>query len=129
MFRRYFSTAFLLFLFTGFIVQAETFTGEDFESYNDSIELNNAWSAVGSATVTLSTDISHKSTKSMELDFDNDSGSYYSAAKMAFDSNSDRTLDGVESMSVYFRGSAGNDANELYVLIEDNDWIPSTSVV
>jgi len=102
---------------------------DNFEDYNDSNELNNAWAPVGSGTVTLSTDVSHKSEKSMELHFDNDSGFYYSAAKMAFDSNSDWTLDGMESMSVYFRGSAGNDADELFVVVEDNDWIPSTSMV
>ncbi len=127
--RRYFFSALLLCFFAGLIVQAETFTGEDFESYNDSVELNDIWSAIGSAAVTLSTDIAHKSAKSMELDFDNDSGDYYSAAKMVFDSNSDWTLDEMESISIYFRGSAGNDADKLYVVIEDDDWIPSTAAV
>lgn len=102
---------------------------DDFESYSDSGELNNAWVPAGSATVTLSTSLGHKSAKSMQLGYANGSGPYYSAAKMTFDSNSNWGLDEIEAISIYFKGSSGNDADKLYVIIEDGDWIPGTAAV
>lgn len=102
---------------------------EDFEDYNNSSELNLAWVPGGSASVALSTDTSHKSQKSMKLDYANSSGDYYSTAKMTFDSNNSWDIVGIEALSIYFKGSASNDSDKLYVILEDGDWIPSTAIV
>jgi len=102
---------------------------EDFENYNNSSELNLAWVPGGSASVELSTDISHKSQKSMKLDYANSSLDYYSTAQMTFDSNNSWDIVGIEALSIYFKGSASNDSDKLYVILEDGDWIPSTAVV
>ncbi len=102
---------------------------EGYEIYGNSSELNTAWVPSGSAAVQLATETSHKGQQSMELSYANESGNYYSKAKKTFSPAMNWQVSGVGAISLYFKGIASNDADQLYLIIEDGDWIPGTAVI
>ncbi len=107
---------------------------DDFESYTDQAgeEIFSSWidgfadnykssgSTVGLSTAVGGTfgetTILHSGKQSMPLAYDNTKGPGYSEATLTFDTPRDWTANGVKSLSLWFRGIAGN-AGQLYVKI------------
>ncbi len=115
---------------------------DDFESYNDldegepgSNRIYNAWAdgyddpANGSTVGHLDAPfyeetIVHSGNKSMPITYDNAVGK--SEATLTLNSNRDWTVNRVDTLTIWFRGSAGNAAETMYVTLNgsasvDND--------
>jgi len=88
---------------------------DDFESYADAPALTAIWSPGGEAVLALSTDTSHESTKSMKLDFNNNTGTYKSSAGRTPD-EPNWTAGGAKSMSFWYKGDPS--VNQLYVQLD-----------
>jgi hypothetical protein len=110
---------------------------DDFESYTDNIDaeetIYQAWtdgvtngtgSYVGyenSKNGTFGeTAIVHGGRQSMPLTYDNTKSPYYSEARREFDSAQNWTVNGADTLSLYFRGAATNSSEPLYVTVKDN---------
>jgi len=110
---------------------------EDFESYNDldpadpaSNRIFNVWidgfdnpavngSIVGHATPPFAEQsIVHGGNQSMPLAYDNAVGK--SEATYVLASNSDWTVNGVNTLTIWFRGGSANAAENLYVALNDS---------
>jgi hypothetical protein len=110
---------------------------DDFEAYNDldpaepaSNRIFNAWvdgfdnptvngSIVGYANPPFAEQsIVHGGGQSMPMSYDNSVGK--SEATLTLSSNRDWTVNGVDMLTIWFRGSAGNDAENLYVALNGN---------
>jgi len=102
---------------------------EDFESYADTGELTAVWVPAGTAAVTLSTDVNRTGQKSMKLDYTNTSNPYYASASRTLNPAQDWTANNLRSISIYFKGSPGNSAEMLYLIIEDSAWQESKTVI
>ena len=109
---------------------------EDFESYDDDIEggttIYQTWidgfeNGTGATAGYLEaiggtfceTTIVHDGRQSLPLDYNNIDPPYYSEVERTFDSTQDWTVNGVDTLTVYFRGSIGNGPAALYVAVED----------
>jgi hypothetical protein len=55
----------------------------------------------------------------MPMDYDNSNKPFYSEAERDFDPVQDWTVNGVNTLVLYFRGNSTNDGAGLYVAIED----------
>jgi len=115
---------------------------DDFESYTDNMDAEEAvfqtWtdgydddtngSIVGIDPAIngtfCETTLVHGDRQSMPFFYDNSGGATYAEAKWTFDSAQDWTASGVRSLSLYFRGVAGN-SGQLYVKI-NNTKLPYT---
>lgn len=64
--------------------------------------------------------IVHEGYQSMPLRYDNSCTPHYAEASRAFDSAQDWTVEGVDTLVLYVRGKAGNDAAPVYVGLEDS---------
>jgi hypothetical protein len=62
--------------------------------------------------------IVHSGSQSMPMSYDNSVG--ISEATLTLDANRDWTVRGVNTLTIWFRGSAGNAAENLYVAINGN---------
>jgi len=102
---------------------------DDFESYVDSSDLLSEWQPVENASLSLTTTEVHDGQNAMQLDYDNSAGDYYSAAVLDFHSATDWVEQSAKSISLYFKGNQSNQPDTLSVILEDGDWIPSTSVI
>jgi len=110
---------------------------DDFESYNDldpadpqSNRIFNAWidgfdnpsvngSVVGHANPPFAEQtIVHSGSQSMPFAYDNAVG--ISEATLTLTSNRDWTVNGVNTLTIWFRGTAGNDAENLFVALNGN---------
>ncbi|MHC4555797.1 MAG: hypothetical protein ACYTFW_04025 [Planctomycetota bacterium] len=118
---------------------------DDFEAYNDhvnrvfetwkdgygygDVELGYPGNDTGSR-VRLNIDPNYGGEKSMIFDYDNTGTAenifgdpitaYYSEAERTFDSPQDWTRDGVKALSLWFYGDPNNNAEQMYVAMEDN---------
>ena len=106
---------------------------DDFESYNDldpddpdSNRIFNAWldgyddptngSLVGSDTPPFAEQtIVHGGNQSMPLYYDNSVG--YSEATLTLTSNRDWTVNGVNTLTIWYRGTSSNAAEQMYVAL------------
>ncbi|MDI6449040.1 LamG-like jellyroll fold domain-containing protein [Anaerobaca lacustris] len=107
---------------------------EGFETYTDNIDageaifdtwldgwVNNTGSTVGYLeTPFAERTIVHSGRQSMPLQYDNGVSPFYSEAERTFASPQDWTMGGADSLNLYFRGAATNEAQTLYVSLEDN---------
>jgi hypothetical protein len=109
---------------------------DDFESYNDldpadpdSNRIFNAWidgyddpangSLVGYDNPPLAEQtIVHSGNQSMPMSYDNSVGK--SEATLTLTSNRDWTVNGVDTLTIWFRGDSGNTAENLYVALNGN---------
>ena len=110
---------------------------EDFESYNDldpadpaSNRIFNAWldgfdnpalngSVVGNANPPFAEQtIVHSGNQSMPLAYDNAVGK--SEATLTLASNRDWTVNGVNTLTIWFRGGSANAAETLYIALNDS---------
>jgi len=111
-------------------------TVDDFESYNDDIESgtaifqtwidgweNNTGSTVGYLEMPFAEQsIVHSGRQSMPLFYENTNGVTIAEAVRSFDTPQDWTAHGVQTLSLYFRGTAGN-TGQMYLKI-DNKKVP-----
>jgi len=91
---------------------------EDFEFYNNSDELQAAWTPGGGALIELQTEQYHQGLRAMELRYYNRSGYKFCEAGMTFDSLQDFSS-GVDSIAFYFKGTPSNGADTMYIALED----------
>jgi hypothetical protein len=64
--------------------------------------------------------IVHGGRQSMPMDYDNRWPPWYSEAERTWGSPQDWMIDGADTLTLYFRGEAGNSSEPLYVGIEDS---------
>jgi hypothetical protein len=98
---------------------------DDFERYISS--LADTWKAAGNATVSLSMDTVYEGAQAMAIDYNNTAVPYYCEAYA--DANGPNCLEindvnwlkeGVKALSLWFYGTADNDANEqMYMKLTD----------
>ncbi len=119
----------------GFTV-ADFLIVEDFESYTDQAgaEIFMTWidgftdgtngSTIGYMTATKGTfgetTIVHSGLQSMPVDYNNTKAPFYSEASREFSAPQNWTVNGVDSLSLYFRGRAQNGQEKLYVTLVDS---------
>lgn len=63
--------------------------------------------------------VRHSGVKSMPFNYDNTIAPYYSETERTWDTPQDWTVDGVDTLTLYVLGDAGNTTDGLYVAIED----------
>ena len=119
------------FLIVTSVVRADT-NVDDFESYANSNGLRLTWidgsdsnNGTGS-TVYLDTDIYHNGAKSMKCDYNNSSSPYYSKVYRTYNTANDWTQGGVKFLSLFFHGSVDNDAEQMYVILQDDNDVNAT---
>ncbi len=97
---------------------------DDFEKYADTTALSASWSngATG-ATLSLAATGGHDKAKTMKFDFSNSGAPYYSEAQIA-SIDYDWTIAGVLAIDIWYKGSAANAAEQMYVALEDNNSNP-----
>jgi len=111
-------------------------TVDDFEIYTDNFDADEAiwqtWidgltdpqnggSQVGYGEAPFAeTRIVHGGGQSMPLDYNNVNSPYYSEADRTWDAAQDWTVSGADTLTLYVRGRADNDAAPLYVALEDS---------
>jgi hypothetical protein len=107
---------------------------DDFESYTDDIDAREAifdtwldgWvNSTGSTVGYLEAPFAERSivrsgVQSMPLHYDNMVSPFYSEAERRFEVAQDWMVGGASGLSLYFRGSAANSPQTLYVVLEDN---------
>jgi len=65
-------------------------------------------------------EIIHGGKQSMPMDYDNSKNPWYSEAERRWPTAQDWTIAGADTLTLYFRGKAGNGREPLYVAIEDS---------
>jgi hypothetical protein len=90
---------------------------EGFESYIDTDTLQAGWAAGGGAWTELSLNERFKGDKSMELQYFNRQGNSYSQAVGVFDSPQNWNV--YDGMGFHFKGVSSNQADKLYMTLED----------
>jgi hypothetical protein len=107
---------------------------DDFEGYNDDIDagttifdtwidgwVNNTGSVVGNLVEPFAEQtIVHSGKQSMPMDYNNVNAPFYSEAELEFASAADWTVNGVDTLTLYFRGNVANGSGALYVVVEDS---------
>jgi hypothetical protein len=108
---------------------------DDFEAYNDDLEAKttifDTWidgytnklsgSTVGNVVAPFAErTVVHSGKQAMPMDYDNSSKPFYSEAVREFAAAQDWTVNGVNTLVLYFRGNATNDGAGLYVAVEDS---------
>lgn len=89
---------------------------DDFESYADTTALQAVWSGASSLSTTLAND----GAKSMTVDYNNSSSSFYSEAVRSYAGTPiDLTQAGVQAIHVWFHGVETNTADKVYVRLTD----------
>jgi len=105
---------------------------DGFESYNDDLDagtaifdtwldgwVNDTGSTVGHLNAPFAErTIVHSGVQSMPLMYDNTTSPFYSEAERQFEEPQDWTTNGIKSLSLYFRGAAGN-TGRMYVKINN----------
>jgi hypothetical protein len=108
---------------------------DDFESYTDDLDAKttifDTWidgltnglsgSTVGNISAPFAEQtIVHGGKQSMPLDYNNVKAPFYSEAERTFAPVQDWTANGLDALSLFFRGKANNGAGKLYVTVEDS---------
>jgi hypothetical protein len=116
---------------------------DDFESYNDEENQGtriyetwlDGWADNSSGSQVGYTDppfaeqtIVHSGRQSMPLSYDNTNTPYYSEAQRKWSGPQDWTVNGVDSLTLYFRGQATNGQDKLYVTLADSTGQSATVV-
>ncbi len=112
---------------------ADSVVVEDFESYTDDegSEIFMTWidgwadSSSGSRVGYLNPPfaeqkIVHSGYQSMPLDYNNVNSPYYSEATRTWDAAQNWKVNGVETLTLYFRGTSTNSPEKLYVALQDS---------
>lgn len=121
---------------------------EDFESYTDNYEANEAifqtWidgMENGTASIVgyfqapfAETRIFHGGGQSMPLDYNNVNATYYSQAERTFTPALNMTVNGMDTLTLYIRGQSSNDMEPLYIGLESgatrvNVLVPDAGIV
>jgi Carbohydrate binding domain (family 11) len=102
---------------------------DDFEKYADTTAMSASWSN-GSTGATLSLAVTggHENPKTMKFDYSNAGAPFYSEAQTN-DIDYDWTIAGVLAIDIWYKGSAGNAAVQMYAALEDNNSHPVAVVV
>jgi len=90
---------------------------EDFESYDDANDFAAGWQYAGGALLELSTEEHHQGAKSMELQYYNREGYNYSEAVYSFAES--QNWKNNHALGLYFKGRPSNQADRMYVSVED----------
>jgi len=119
-------------IWTGEVWSFTVLTGEeysvidDFESYADGNGLRLNWidgsdgnNSTGSL-VFLETDMPHNDAKSMKYKYDNGASPYYCEVCRIYNTPQDWTLQGTKVLSLFFHGVEDNDAEQMYVILQDD---------
>jgi len=101
---------------------------DDFESYTDDWPawIFNTWigdggSSVGNEGLPFAEQrIVHSGKQSMPMEYDNAVEPWYSEAERTWDTPQDWTINGAETLTLYFRSQVGNSRERLYVGIQDS---------
>jgi hypothetical protein len=105
---------------------------DDFESYTDDegSRIYETWidgwtngtgSTVGNTQAPFAEQtIVHTGLQSMPLDYNNVNAPWYSEAEREWAAPQDWTVEGADTLILWIRGSAGNSADALYVVLEDS---------
>jgi len=105
---------------------------DDFESYTDKKgglifvtwvggQDNDTGSWVGNSEPPFAEQvIVHDGNQSMPMEYYNDAEPWYSEAERTWETSQDWTIDGTDTLTLYFRGETGNGRDPLYVAIEDS---------
>jgi hypothetical protein len=105
---------------------------DDFESYTDDegsriyetwIDgwTNSTGSTVGYVQAPFAErTIVHAGTQSMPLDYNNTKAPFYSEAEREFSPAQDWTTNGIDTLSLFWRGNTGNGTGKLYLALEDS---------
>jgi len=91
---------------------------EDFELYYNLDALQDVWISGGGGWIEISKTEANQGTRSMELQYFNRSGLKYSEAGLEFEQPQDWTS-GYDRVEVFFKGMASNDADKMYIALED----------
>jgi DUF1680 family protein/regulation of enolase protein 1 (concanavalin A-like superfamily) len=96
----------------------------DFAGYESSDELTSKWIANGTGRVDLTND-------ALQLKYNNADAPHYAKAEYVFDVDQDwMTSDySFRTLSVKFKSNTSNANDTLYMVLEDNDWGQSQTVV
>ncbi len=99
---------------------------DGFESYTDGNDLRLNWidgsdsnNSTGSL-VFLETDMRHNGAKSMKYQYDNSADPCYSEIYRIYNTPRNWTLEGTKVLSLFFHGVEDNDAEQMYVLLQDD---------
>jgi hypothetical protein len=106
------------FLIVSCVVRADT-NVDDFESYADSNALKLVWIEEAGSDIYLDTDVYHNGAKSAEFDYNNITSPYCSQVSRTYSTAQNWTSGGVRYLSLFFHGSVDNDAEQLYVILQD----------
>jgi len=102
---------------------------DDFEKYADTTALLASWSNGSTgATLSLSATGGHDNAKTMKFDYSNAAAPLYSEAQTA-DIDYDWTIGGVLAIDIWYKGNAGNAAEQMYAALEDNNSNPVAVIV
>jgi hypothetical protein len=108
---------------------------DDFEGYNDDLDAKttifDTWidgytnklsgSVVGNTIAPFAErTIVHTGKQAMPMDYDNSGKPFYSEAEREFAAAQDWTVNGVNTLVLYFRGNSTNDGAGLYVMVADS---------
>jgi hypothetical protein len=97
---------------------------DDFEKYADTTAMSASWSNGSTgATLSLSATGGHDNPKTMKFDYSNAGAPFYSEAQ-TIDIDYDWTIAGVLAIDIWYKGNAGNAAEQMYAAIEDNNSNP-----
>jgi len=103
---------------------------DDFESYGPpEPNLDVVWLPSGRASVYRSTYPYHYGDKAMKITYENSTGPYYSEVSRMYPDTQNWTKFDLEAISMWFRGNAANDAEQMYVALSDGDAPQHTAVV
>jgi hypothetical protein len=102
---------------------------DDFEKYADTNALLLSWSNTGTGgALSLATTGGHDKAKTMKFDYNNSGAPNYSEAQTD-DIDYDWTIAGVVAVDIWYKGNAGNAAEQMYAALEDNNSNPVAVVV
>ncbi len=102
---------------------------DDFEKYADTTAMLASWSNGSTgATLSLAATGGHDKAKTMKFDYSNAGAPFYSEAQTN-DIDYDWTVAGVLAIDIWYKGSAGNAAVQMYAALEDNNSNPVAVIV
>jgi hypothetical protein len=102
---------------------------DDFEKYADTTAMSASWSNGSTgAALSLAATGGHDNPKTMKFDYSNAGAPFYSETQTS-DINYNWTIAGVLAIDIWYKGSAGNAAEQMYAALEDNNSNPVAVIV
>jgi len=97
---------------------------DDFESYTNNGDLGSIWYTNGNAQRYLETNsnLAHEGKQSMKIVYDNSTPPHYSEVHRTYYTPQDWTTGGVEAFEMRFEVNELEDANGMYVILEDDNY-------